>query len=212
MFFATVLRIFICFPNVDGQKRNQLRFREKYGFPNVLGCVDGLHIPIVAPSTNEPLHANRKSDHSINVQAICDADFRFNDIVVKWAGSTHDALIWRQSGINQMINSGEIATINGWFLVDSGYPLRQNLITPILSPTTVGDRRYNRTFLNTRKTIECTYGIWKSRWRLMDNTGGSWCYKPDRICKLIVSTAILHNFCMNHGLSIDYDVLIKKCP
>ena len=62
-----------------------------------------------------------------------------------------------------MINSGEIATINGWFLGDSGYPLRQNLMTPILSPTTVGDRRYNRAFLKTRKTIECTFGIWKSR-------------------------------------------------
>ena len=66
---------FICFPNVDGQKRNQLRFREKYGFPKVLGCVDGSHIPIVAPSTNEPLYVNRKGYHSINVQAICDADF-----------------------------------------------------------------------------------------------------------------------------------------
>ena len=39
----------------------------------------------------------------------------------------------------------------------------------------------------------------------MDKTGGNLCYKPDRICKLIVSTAILHNFCMNHGLSIEYD-------
>ena len=75
---------FICFLNVDGQKRNQLRFREKYGFPKVLGCVDGSHIPIVAPTTNGSLYVNRKGYHSINVQAICDADFRFIDIVVKW--------------------------------------------------------------------------------------------------------------------------------
>ena len=66
---------FICFPNVDGQKRIQLRFQEKYGFPKVLGCVDGSHIPIVAPSKNEPPYVNRKGYHSINVQAICDADF-----------------------------------------------------------------------------------------------------------------------------------------
>ena len=111
-----------------------------------------------------------------------------------------------------MINSGEIATINGWFLGDSGYPLRQNLMTPILSPTTVSDRRYNRAFLKTRKTIECTFGIWKSRWRSMDETGGSLCYKPDRICKLIVSTAILHNFRMNHGLSIEYDDSDQEMP
>ena len=39
----------------------------------------------------------------------------------------------------------------------------------------------------------------------MDKAGGSLCYIPDRTCKLIVSTAILHNFCMNHGLSVEYD-------
>ena len=122
---------FICFPNVNGQRRNQLRFREKYGLPKFLGCVDGTtHIPIVAPSTNQHLYVNRKGYHSINVQAIYDAEFRFIHIVVKWPGSTHDAFIWRQSGINQMINSGEITTINGLFLGDSGYPLSQNLMTP----------------------------------------------------------------------------------
>ena len=113
----------------------------------VLGCVDSLNISIVAPSTNERLYVNIKGYHSINVQAKCDADLRFIDIVVKWPGSTHAAFIWRQSGINQMINSGEIATINGWFLGDSGYPLHQNLMAPILSPNTVGDRGYNLAFL-----------------------------------------------------------------
>ena len=65
---------FIYFPNVDGQKRNQLLFQEKYGFPKVLGCVDGSHIPIVAPFTNGHLYVNRKGYHSINVQAICGTD------------------------------------------------------------------------------------------------------------------------------------------
>ena len=46
----------------------------------------------------------------------------------------------------------------------------------------------------------------------MDKAGGSLCYKPDRICKLIVSTAILHNFCMNHGLLIEYDDSDQEMP
>ena len=46
----------------------------------------------------------------------------------------------------------------------------------------------------------------------MDKTDGSLCYKPDRICKLIMSTAIIHNFCMNHGLSIEYDNFDQEMP
>ena len=41
------------------------------GFPCVIGCVDGTHIRIQAPSQNEPNYVNRKNYHSINVQVIC---------------------------------------------------------------------------------------------------------------------------------------------
>ena len=46
----------------------------------------------------------------------------------------------------------------------------------------------------------------------MDKTGGSLCYKSDKVCKLIMSTAIFHNLCMNHGLSIEYDNIYQKMP
>ena len=39
---------FIRFPNEAGQRKIQQGFQEKYGFPKVLGCIDGSHI--VAPS------------------------------------------------------------------------------------------------------------------------------------------------------------------
>lgn len=34
----------------------------------MIGCIDGTHIPIKAPSINEGDYVNRKSVHSINVQ------------------------------------------------------------------------------------------------------------------------------------------------
>jgi hypothetical protein len=37
--------------------------------PNVIGCIDGTQIPIIAPSGDrEPDFVNRKGVHSINVQ------------------------------------------------------------------------------------------------------------------------------------------------
>ena len=41
------------------------------GFPGVIGCVDGTHVRLQAPTQNENNYVNRKGFHSINVQAVC---------------------------------------------------------------------------------------------------------------------------------------------
>ena len=156
---ASIVYRYIQFPNETRQKIIQESFFQQGGFPLVFGCIDGSHIPTIAPSCNEDIYVNRKLFHFINIQAICDHEFRFIDAVVKWPGCTHDAFIWRQSGLNRKIASGEISTVNGWFLGDSAYGLRTNLMTPIPSPITPGQRRFNRAFVKVLKTIECTFGI-----------------------------------------------------
>ena len=63
---------FIKWPNQDESLRVKSGFYEQAGFPNVIGCIDGTHIRIQAPSDDEPAFVNRKGYHSINVQAVCD--------------------------------------------------------------------------------------------------------------------------------------------
>ena len=46
----------------------------------------------------------------------------------------------------------------------------------------------------------------------MDKTGGSLCYSPERVCKLILSSMILHNFCIDCGLQIDIENLESVMP
>ena len=41
------------------------------GLPNVIGCIDGTHIPITASALDEGDYVNRKSFHSNNIQ-VCD--------------------------------------------------------------------------------------------------------------------------------------------
>ena len=64
---------FIKFPQSQ-EERDTVKqgFYEIANFPCVIGCVDGTHIKIIAPSQNEPDFVNRKRVHSINVQGICD--------------------------------------------------------------------------------------------------------------------------------------------
>lgn len=43
-------------------------FQKLAGFPNVVGAIDGTHIAIRSPPTNEDAFVNRKGVHTINVQ------------------------------------------------------------------------------------------------------------------------------------------------
>ena len=67
---CSIAKEYIQFPTPARQMSIQFGFMEKFGFPKVLGCIDGSHVPIVAPSTNEAIYVNRRSYHSINFQGI----------------------------------------------------------------------------------------------------------------------------------------------
>ena len=54
------------------------------------------------------------------------------------------------------------------------------------------------------------FGIWKSRWRSMDKTGGTLCYSPERVCRLAVATMVLHNICIDHGLQGEVDFVKQE--
>ncbi|XP_061188738.1 putative nuclease HARBI1 [Saccostrea echinata] len=63
----------IKFPTGDAETtRTKVGFHAIAGFPNVLGAIDGTHIPV----TDEHLYVCRKGYHSISVQAIADYDMK----------------------------------------------------------------------------------------------------------------------------------------
>lgn len=63
---------FIKFPSTRNERDEIKRGLFKVGgFPCAIGCIDGTHVRIKAPSQNEPDYVNRKGYHSINVQAVC---------------------------------------------------------------------------------------------------------------------------------------------
>jgi hypothetical protein len=105
---------FIRFPSTREEiLREKQQFRQTAGFPSVIGCVDGTHVPIKSPGDNMTF-MNRKGYSSINVQVVCDSKLRFTDVVAKWPGSCHDAFIWRQSGLRQRFEMGDFH--DSWLL------------------------------------------------------------------------------------------------
>ena len=87
----------------------------------VIGAIDGSYICIIAPSEDEYAYVTRKRYHSINIQAICNANLIFRNAVAKWPGSHHDSFILEASTVHDRFESGEFG--NCWLLDDSGYLL-----------------------------------------------------------------------------------------
>ena len=65
-------------PTQQQADRQKAKFLRLAGFPNVVGCIDGTHVRIQAPPTNEHEYVNRKNFHSINVQVMCDLSNSLN--------------------------------------------------------------------------------------------------------------------------------------
>src|SRR5687768_8710415 len=100
-------------------------------FPGVIGAIDGTQINVSAHGiANRESYRNRKGHIALNVQAICDANLIFLDVVARWPGSVHDSRIFNNSLVCVMLENKELS---GWLIGDSGYPSR-TYMTPITAP------------------------------------------------------------------------------
>lgn len=92
---------YIQWPSGEKFRKTVNAFNELRGpnsFRNVVGCVDGSHIPIRG-STKDNSFYNRKGFHSMLLQAVCNNKLEFIDIFCGWPGSSHDARMWENSPI-----------------------------------------------------------------------------------------------------------------
>ena len=137
-------------------QKTKLDFYEVAGFPGVLGCIDCTHIPIIAPSDDEYAYANRKGFHSVNVQAICNANMEFTNVTARWPGGSHDSCILGHSMVGQRFASEE--HVSGWLLGDSGYGLKKWLMTPFANPNTEAKKKFNNSL--TKNKILCRMRFW----------------------------------------------------
>lgn len=89
---------------------------------------------------------NRKNVHSINVQAVCDSDCKFIDLIACWPGSVNDSRIFKHSTLDEKLKNGDTRGIllgdNGWTHSDSyirrlGEAKRQELVVLLRNHTIV---------------------------------------------------------------------------
>ncbi|XP_039968728.1 protein ALP1-like [Bactrocera tryoni] len=89
----------IKFPKLEEALIIANEFEKKSCIPNIIGAIDGTHVPVLPPSDGFLDFINRKGWPSIVMQGVVDNNYLFTDVSVKLPGSTHDATVFKESGL-----------------------------------------------------------------------------------------------------------------
>ncbi|XP_024084683.1 putative nuclease HARBI1 [Cimex lectularius] len=187
---ASLRREFIHFPkNEAGRMAVCAEMYKISKFPKCIGAIDCTHVRLQSPGGNQAeLFRNTKGFFSLNVQTVCDAELKFENIVARWPGSTHDAHIFRNSVLKTQCENGDMKDLV--LVGDSGYPLKKCLLTKLNHPTTREEILYNESLIRTRNVVERSYGVWKRRFPIL--AIGMRC-NFNLVEPIVVATAVLHN-------------------
>ena len=149
-------------------------------------------------------YLNRKNRFSMNIQALCDYKYCFTEVVIKWPGSVHDARMFYNSRLNEMLQNDTIAPLYTTlvpgtvpvpvcFLGDPAYPLLPRVMKEFPGGgNTVKEQFFGYRLSSARMVIECAFGRLKGRCgtlrRGMD-------INIDDLPHVIYACFVLHNFC-----------------
>ncbi|CAH1981438.1 unnamed protein product [Acanthoscelides obtectus] len=187
---------------------------DKFGFPGVIGCVDGTHIAISRPAREAHNFYNRKGYYSLNTQIICDDNLKILSLNANFPGSNHDSYIWRHTRVRQYLLQQYLQNrLRGsWLIGDSGYMLEPFLMIPFINPLDGSpESRYNHCHIRARNCVERCIGVWKCRFRacLQERTAK---YSPSFVGSLVNAKAALHNLCIRFNVPLLEAPLLENDP
>ena len=146
------------------------RRRSHRNMRGAIGAIDGLLIPIRAPhgEANVKTYHCRKGFYAVNVQGICDADYRITYASIARApGATHDSYAWSLDPLHNRLHGDDspIAQMlkrRGYYLIgDDAYAASHTMVVPWPGkyPADSPQVAYNYWHSSARVAIEQTFGM-----------------------------------------------------
>ena len=110
-------------------------------------------------------YSGSKSGYGLNVQATCDANYRFCSMSAIAAGSTNDWTAWNRSELSDSVAH----LLPGFYMPgDAAYPLSDELLTPYPGKLLPGDQdAFNFCLSQLRVNIEQAFGILVGQWGIL---------------------------------------------
>ncbi len=201
---------YIKWPNSEAQEHTADFFEDTYGFEGMVGCINGMHIPVHKPLYCAQDYYTRKQVYAIQVQAVCDERLMFTHIFAGFCGGSYDSYVLQ----NSQLFLDHRADIKKWFsepeyhlVGDCTYPLLSYLLKPFPEKEGISrsKRMYNKSLSGCRHTIERAFGLLKNKWKILVCP---FAHDTEKTILITVACCVLHNFCIMHGGFADvYDFL-----
>nr|CAI5852577.1 unnamed protein product [Callosobruchus analis] len=183
-------------------------FQQTTFLPNIIGAIDGNHIPIMPPRQGHRGFINCKGWASIVLQGVVDAKYGFMDICVKNPGATHDASVLTGSDLYRNVHT-TMPKLGGRqipyvLLSDPAYPLLSWSMEPYHSRHVTPRQDSFNVYTSSGKLVdENAFGRLIARWRrLLKECDIDHKFVP----KLVAACCTLHNIIETHkvGFNINW--------
>ena len=182
-----------------GHPAIMLDSRRSPWFRHCIGAMDGYHVPVVLPIQMQANYWNRKGITSINNLVCVDFNRNITYHLVGWEGSCHDARMLQNAR-----ERGFCVAMGKFILADAGFRLQFDVLTPYrgvryhleeFADGRAGPQNaqelFNLRHSQLRVIVECTIGILKERWHMLQEIPS---YSPEIQVSITRAAGVLHNF------------------
>lgn len=206
----------IRFPVGDDLMRCMEEFEHLCCLPFCAGAMDGTFMKIDKPFVWGDTFYCYKKFPAIIVFACTDASGCFRTVSAGRPGQVGDALTFNFSKLKDKIDKGEWLQVpqqyarrmvlNGvrfkpYLCADSAFALSTHVMKCYeVEEPNIMQLNFNYALIRTRRVVECTFGRWKMRFRIVQNSRLS---NPRFAADVALVTCALHNFLEKRGQSIE---------
>jgi len=208
--------IYLPQPTIEMWKLIANEFEQIWQFPHCIGALDGKHIVIKKPPKSGTSFYNYKQTFSVVLMALVDAHYKFISIDIGSMGRFSDANIFTSGALakklyKQTLRLPPPSVLTNYdkilpyvFVADEAFPLSENVMRPY-PKRSVTDNFQNKVFnyrlSRARQTVECTFGILASRFRVFRRPFE---IKLESVDNVVKAACVLHNYLRNETIILNH--------
>ncbi|KAL5541986.1 hypothetical protein UlMin_009696 [Ulmus minor] len=193
------------FKNIPIQILNDSRYMPH--FKDCIGAIDGVHVQARITLQNKVPFIGRKGTPIQNIMDVCNFDIQFIYALAGWEGNAHDAQIFLSALRDPSANFPKPPEGKN-YLVDAGYLQIKGFLGPYKneryhlqvfyqSGQPKGYKEvFNHAHSSLRSVIECAFGVWKKKWKILRDMSS---YSFEKQVKIFIATMTLHNYIKRHA-------------